>query len=249
MLLEVRSVEAGYGHLRALHGVSLAIESGEIAAVIGANGAGKTTLLRVVSGLLPPLAGEVVFDGQPISGWPAERTVALGLAHVPERRQVFATMRVEDNLLLGAYLRFRREPRTAIVADLERVYTLFPRLRMRLRQLAGTLSGGEQQMLAIGRGLMARPRLLLLDEPSLGLAPLLIRELFRTITELRTQGVTVLLVEQNARQALQIADTAYVMEAGRIVLQGSGPAVLADASVQTAYLGSRSAGGGGQGSS
>lgn len=249
MLLEVRSVEAGYGHLRALHGVSLAIESGEIAAVIGANGAGKTTLLRVVSGLLPPLAGEVVFDGQPISGWPAERTVALGLAHVPERRQVFATMRVEDNLLLGAYLRFRREPRTAIVADLERVYTLFPRLRMRLRQLAGTLSGGEQQMLAIGRGLMARPRLLLLDEPSLGLAPLLIRELFRTITELRTQGVTVLLVEQNARQALQIADTAYVMEAGRIVLQGSGPAVLADASVQTAYLGRRSAGGGGQGSS
>lgn len=249
MLLEVRSVEAGYGHLRALYGVSLAIASGEIAAVIGANGAGKTTLLRVVSGLLPPLAGEVVFNGQPISGWPAERTVALGLAHVPERRQVFATMRVEDNLLLGAYLRLRREPRAAIVADLERVYALFPRLRTRLRQLAGTLSGGEQQMLAIGRGLMARPRLLLLDEPSLGLAPLLIRELFRAITELRSQGVTVLLVEQNARQALQIADTAYVMEAGRIVLQGSGPTLLADASVQTAYLGRRSAGGGGQGSS
>ncbi len=249
MLLEVRSVEAGYGRLTVLYGVSLVVRPGEIAAVIGANGAGKTTLLRVVSGLLPPLAGEVVFDGRPIGGWPAERTVALGLAHVPERRQVFATMRVLDNLLLGAYLRFRREPRTAIAADLERVYALFPRLGTRHRQLAGTLSGGEQQMLAIGRGLMARPRLLLLDEPSLGLAPLLVRELFRAITELRSQGMTVLLVEQNARQALQIADTAYVMEAGRIVLHGPGPAVLADASVQTAYLGGRSAGGSGHGSS
>jgi len=238
MPLEVRGVEAGYGHLKVLRGISLSVKPGEIAAVIGANGAGKTTLLRVLSGLLRPMAGEILFDGQSIAGWPPERIAALGLAHIPERRHLFGALRVEDNLLLGAYLRFRREPRAAIQADLERMYTLFPRLQERRRQFAGTLSGGEQQMLAIGRGLMARPRLVMLDEPSLGLAPLLVRELFRVIAELRAQGHTILLVEQNARQALQIADSAHVMETGRIRLHGPGNALLASPVVQAAYLGS-----------
>ncbi len=237
MPLEVREVESGYGHLTVLRGISLTVRPGEIAAVIGANGAGKTTLLRVVSGLLRPTSGEVIFDGQGIAGWPPERVVGLGLIHIPERRQLFASMRVEDNLLLGAYLRFRREPRDAIEVDLDRVYTLFPRLKERRLQIAGTLSGGEQQMVAIARGLMGRPRLLLLDEPSLGLAPLLVRELFRVIAELRDQGHTILLVEQNARQALRIADTAYVLENGRVALQGPGPVLLGDPKVQAAYLG------------
>ena len=237
MLLELHAVEAAYGHLQVLHGVSLSVRPGEIASVIGANGAGKTTLLRVISGLVRPISGTVAFDGQDIAGWSPERVVALGIVHIPERRQLFSSMRLEDNLLLGAYLRLRREPRTAVEADLERVYAMFPRLRERRRQIAGTLSGGEQQMLAIGRGLMARPRLLLLDEPSLGLAPLLVRELFRVVGELRAQGHTILLVEQNARQALRIADTAYVMETGRIVLQGAGPTLLAAPTVQAAYLG------------
>lgn len=237
MPLDLRNVEAGYGHLQVLHGISLTINAGEIAAVIGANGAGKTTLLRAVCGLVRPTTGEIVFEGQRITAWPVERIVAVGIVHIPERRQLFSSMRLEDNLLLGAYLRLRREPRSAVQADLERVYAMFPRLRERRRQVAGTLSGGEQQMLAIGRGLMARPRLLLLDEPSLGLAPLLVRELFRVIGELRAQGHTILLVEQNARQALRIADTAYVMETGRIVLQGAGPTLLAAPTVQAAYLG------------
>jgi len=240
MPLEVQGLDAGYGYLHVLHGISLTTRPGEIAAVIGANGAGKTTLLRVLSGLLRPAGGRVLFDGENITGWPPERIAARGLAHIPERRHLFASLRVEDNLLLGAYLRLRREPRAAIHEDLERVHTLFPRLRERRRQLAGTLSGGEQQMLAIGRGLMARPKLLMLDEPSLGLAPLLVRELFRVIAELRAQGYTILLVEQNARQALQIADTAYVMETGRIRLQGSGRELLASPVVQAAYLGARS---------
>lgn len=237
MLLELQRVEAGYGHLAVLRGISLAVKPGELAAVIGANGAGKTTLLRVVSGLVRPSAGEVLFAGRTITGWPPERIVALGIAHIPERRQLFSSMRVEDNLLLGAYLRLQREPRRLVDADLELIYTMFPRLKERRRQLAGTLSGGEQQMLAIGRGLMARPRLLVLDEPSLGLAPLLVRELFRVIADLRSHGQTVLLVEQNARRALQIADSAYVMETGRIVLNGPGAALLAAPTVRAAYLG------------
>lgn len=241
MPLEVRNVEAGYGRLNVLQGISLSVQPGEITAVIGANGAGKTTLLRVISGLLRPVAGEVTFDGRNITGWPPERIVALGLAHIPERRQLFTSMRVEDNLTLGAYLRFGREPRSKIDADLERVYTFFPRLRERQAQIAGTLSGGEQQMLAIARGLMGRPRLLLLDEPSLGLAPLLTRELLRVILDLRAQGHTILLVEQNARQALRFADSAYVIENGRVVLHGAGPALLTDPMVQAAYLGGRAA--------
>ncbi len=239
MPLEVHQVEAGYGHLKVLNGISLIVRPGEIAAVIGANGAGKTTLLRVISGLLRRTAGEIVFDGQTITGWPPERIVALGIVHIPERRQLFGSMRVEDNLLLGAYVRFWQESRPTIDADLDRVYTLFPRLKERRRQIAGTLSGGEQQMLAIARGLMGRPRLVLLDEPSLGLAPLLVRELFRMIAELRLQGHTILLVEQNARAALRIADSAYVLENGRVALEGPGPALLTDSKVQAAYLGAR----------
>jgi len=221
----------------ALRDVSLEVSAGKVATVIGANGAGKTTLLRVISGLIPPRSGRLRLNGQDITGWPPERVVAAGVAHVPERRQLFGSMRVEDNLLLGAYLRLRRERRRAVEEDLERVYELFPRLRERRRQVAATLSGGEQQMLAIGRALMARPQVLLLDEPSLGLAPLLVRELFRVIRRLREEGYTVLLVEQNAHQALRVADVAYVMETGTITLRGSGPELLAKPEVQAAYLG------------
>jgi branched-chain amino acid transport system ATP-binding protein len=237
MLLEVQGIEAGYGRLQVLHGVTLSVPPGHVAAVIGANGAGKSTLLRVISGLLRPTSGRVTFDGQVITGWTPERIVACGVVHVPERRQLFGAMRVEDNLLLGAYLRLRREPWRVIRGDLERVYELFPRLRERRRQVAATLSGGEQQMVAIGRALMARPRLLLLDEPSLGLAPLLVREFFRVVEELRAQGYTILLVEQNARQALRVADVAYVMETGRITTQGPGRDLLNLPEVQAAYLG------------
>lgn len=236
-MLELAGVSAGYGRLVALRDVSLEVPAGKVATVIGANGAGKTTLLRVISGLIPPRSGRLRLDGQDITGWPPERVVAAGVAHVPERRQLFGSMRVEDNLLLGAYLRLRRERRRAVEEDLERVYELFPRLRERRRQVAATLSGGEQQMLAIGRALMARPQVLLLDEPSLGLAPLLVRELFRVIRRLREEGYTVLLVEQNAHQALRVADVAYVMETGTITLRGSGPELLAKPEVQAAYLG------------
>ncbi|MCL6498538.1 MAG: ABC transporter ATP-binding protein [Firmicutes bacterium] len=236
-MLELAGVSAGYGRLVALRDVSLEVPAGKVATVIGANGAGKTTLLRVISGLIPPRSGRLRLNGQDITGWPPERVVAAGVAHVPERRQLFGSMRVEDNLLLGAYLRLRRERRRAVEEDLERVYELFPRLRERRRQVAATLSGGEQQMLAIGRALMARPQVLLLDEPSLGLAPLLVRELFRVIRRLREEGYTVLLVEQNAHQALRVADVAYVMETGTITLRGSGPELLAKPEVQAAYLG------------
>ncbi len=236
-MLELAGVSAGYGRLVAIRDVSLEVPAGKVATVIGANGAGKTTLLRVISGLIPPRSGRLRLNGQDITGWPPERVVAAGVAHVPERRQLFGSMRVEDNLLLGAYLRLRRERRRAVEEDLERVYELFPRLRERRRQVAATLSGGEQQMLAIGRALMARPQVLLLDEPSLGLAPLLVRELFRVIRRLREEGYTVLLVEQNAHQALRVADVAYVMETGTITLRGSGPELLAKPEVQAAYLG------------
>ncbi|MDR7555896.1 MAG: ABC transporter ATP-binding protein [Armatimonadota bacterium] len=239
MLLEVRGLTAGYGRLVVLREIALAVRAGSIVALIGANGAGKTTLLRVLSGLLAPAAGRVVFDGLDITGWPPERLVGMGLVHVPERRQLFSSMSVEDNLRLGAYVRARNEGARAVAADFERVFAIFPRLRERRRQLAGTLSGGEQQMLAIARGLMARPRLLLLDEPSLGLAPLLVRELFAGLADLRAAGHTLLVAEQNARQALRAADEAFVLEAGHITRSGPGQALLADPAVQAAYLGAR----------
>ncbi len=238
-LLDVRAVSTYYGRIRALDHVSLSVEPGEIITLIGANGAGKTTLLNTISGLVPAASGEVTFDGRPITRLAPERIVGLGLSHVPERRQVFGSLTVLENLILGAYTRLRRGERGGLAGDLERVFTLFPVLRERQRQLAGTLSGGEQQMLAVGRGLMARPRLMLLDEPSLGLAPLLVQEIFRVLGELRAAGTTILLVEQNARAALRIADRAYVLETGHVVMQGPAASLAADEALQSAYLGRR----------
>jgi branched-chain amino acid transport system ATP-binding protein len=233
-VLEVAGLDVYYGAVHALKGVTLRVESGEIVTLIGANGAGKTTLLRAVSGLVPPRAGSVTFEGRDITRLPAHAIVGRGIAHSPEGRHVFPGLSVEDNLAMGAYT---RKDRDGIRADREQVFTLFPRLRERHRQSAGTLSGGEQQMLAIGRALMARPRLLLLDEPSLGLAPLLVREIFRTITEINHRGVTVLLVEQNAHMALGVASRGYVLETGRVVLEDAAGRLLVNQDVKNAYLG------------
>ncbi len=237
MLLETRDVSTFYGQIRALNNVHLQVGEGEIVAIIGANGAGKTTLLNTICGVHPPREGKVIFSGQDITHLPAEEVVRLGISHVPERRQVFGTMSTLDNLILGAYHRYGKEKREDIEADIERIFQLFPILKARQKQMAGTLSGGEQQMLAIGRGLMARPKLLLLDEPSLGLAPLLVREIFRVMADLRKHGTTILLVEQNARAALIIADRAYVLETGKVALEGTAKELLADERVQSAYLG------------
>lgn len=236
-MLKVRNLSAGYGNLRVLRGVSLHVSPGEIVTIIGANGAGKTTLLNAVAGLLKPQAGSVVFNSNESAGVPAERMVRAGCVLVPEGRQVFATLSVRENLVLGAYARFGRDARTEIGADLERVYELFPVLSQRHAQLAGTLSGGEQQMLAMGRALMAKPRLLMLDEPSMGLAPLVVRTIFQIVVRLREQGNTILLVEQNARAALRIADRGYVLETGQIVLEESARSLLGNKDVQRAYLG------------
>ena len=236
-MLVLRSAEAYYGSVRALRGVSLHVNEGEIVALIGANGAGKTTTLRTISGLLTPRRGGVTLDGRSIAGLPPEEIVRAGISQVPEGRQLFGPLSVRDNLLLGAYHLSWREKRARVREDMERVYALFPVLREREHQAAGTLSGGEQQMLAIGRALMARPRLLLLDEPSLGLAPRAARAIFGAIPEFRARGLTVLLVEQNARAALQIADRAYVLETGRVVMEGSAQEMLNQREVQRAYLG------------
>jgi len=240
-LLEIENVTAGYGRNQVLHGVSLTVAEGEIVTLLGANGAGKTTLLDTVMGLVRARAGAIAFAGEPISALATAAIVRRGIALAPERRQLFGAMSVEENLLLGAYGRAQRgaeSPR----ADLDAQYRRFPRLRERRRQLAQSLSGGEQQMAAIARALMARPRLLLLDEPSLGLAPLMVEQIFQCIEELRRGGGTILLVEQNARAALGIADRAYVLETGRITLSGNAAALLENPAVQDAYLG-------GQGSS
>jgi branched-chain amino acid transport system ATP-binding protein len=233
-MLELINVSASYGPIRALAGVSLTVERGEIVAILGANGAGKTTLLNAISGLLRPQSGHIGFARRATVGCAAEQMVSLGVSHVPERRQIFATMSVLDNLRLGAYHRRRHDWR----ADVEFVFQLFPILAQRKTQDGGTLSGGEQQMLAIARGLMSKPQLLLLDEPSLGLAPLIVKELMRVIAELRQQGLTVMLVEQNARAALKIADRGYVLETGRVVLEGKAVELMANPEVQHAYLGS-----------
>jgi branched-chain amino acid transport system ATP-binding protein len=237
MLLDVANINTYYGNIHALKDVSLKVDRGEVVTVIGANGAGKTTLLNTISGILHASSGELVLDNQPITKLSADRIVRLGISQVPERRQVFSTLNVLDNLLLGAYLRHGRESKEAIHKDLDFVFEVFPVLKDRQRQMGGTLSGGEQQMLALGRGLMAKPKLLLLDEPSLGLAPLLVREIFRVAGELRERGTTILLVEQNARAALKLADRGYVLETGRVVLEGGSEDLLADERVQEAYLG------------
>jgi branched-chain amino acid transport system ATP-binding protein len=233
-LVELLDVTVNYGAIRALDNVSLHLQAGEVVALIGANGAGKSTTIRSISGLVQPVRGSVIFDGQSLVGMPPHRIVRCGVAECPEGRRVLASLSVETNLQLGAYVR-RDKPK--IAADMERMYELFPRLRERRTQIAGTLSGGEQQMLAIARSLMSEPRLLLLDEPSLGLAPLVVRQIFDTIDQLRSTGVTILLVEQNATLALQHSDRAYVLDAGTIVLDGESSALLDDERVSAAYLG------------
>ena len=236
MSLSVQELRAGYGRLEVLHGVDLSVGEGELVAVIGANGAGKTTLLRALSGLIRPTGGAVLLGGSDVTGQGPEQLAASGLAHVPENRLVFPTLTVADNLLLGAYTR-RRTPAAERNADRDRALALFPRLASRLGQAAGTLSGGEQQMLAVARGLMARPTVLVLDEPSVGLAPRLVGEIFTALGVLRDEGLTLLLIEQNARAALAVADRGYVMDRGRVVLTGLPSELLGDPRVQATYLG------------
>ncbi len=233
-MLQIRNLYAYYGNIEALSGVSCHVKQGEIVALIGANGAGKTTLLNAVCGLVRA-RGKVTLDGDSILQLAPEAVVARGISQVPEGRQIFAPLTVAENLELGAYLRHRL--RADVAADLEKMYELFPRLQERRQQTAGTLSGGEQQMLAIGRALMARPRLLLLDEPSLGLAPVIVDTIMETVVSLRQHGVTILMVEQNARTALSIADRGYVLETGRIILNGAAADLLHDRQVTRAYLG------------
>jgi branched-chain amino acid transport system ATP-binding protein len=234
MLLEVDNITVRYGRIEALHGLTLRVAQGEVVALIGANGAGKTTTMRAISGLNPLHSGKIRFDGQDISTMRADLRVPLGICQSPEGRGIFPGMTVLENLDMGA---FTRRDQAGIASDLERVLTLFPRLAERRKQLGGTLSGGEQQMLAVGRALMSSPKLLLLDEPSMGLAPMVIQQIFDIITEINEQGTTVLLVEQNAQQALSRAHRAYVLETGRIVKEGTGQELLVDPSIKEAYLG------------
>ena len=236
MLLEVRDMQVFYGRIQAIRGISFSVEEGEIVTLIGANGAGKTTTMKTMSGVRPVAVGSIAFDGEDITKMPSHKRVALGIGQSPEGRGVFPGMTVRENLEMGMYLRKDRKSQAA-ADDLERVLTLFPRLRERISQAGGSMSGGEQQMLAIGRALMGRPRLLLLDEPSMGLAPMLINQIFRIIQEINAQGTTVLLVEQNAAKALKIAHRAYVLETGEIVKSGKGSDLLTDPSVRDAYLG------------
>jgi branched-chain amino acid transport system ATP-binding protein len=233
-VLELTDVHVRYGNIRALQGLSLRVETGELVALIGSNGAGKSTTLRTISGLLRPTQGAVTFEGSDITTAATDRIVALGISHCPEGRRIFGSLTVAENLRLGAV---SRSDAAAVAADLEMVFQLFPLLKERLGQAGGTLSGGEQQMLAIGRALMSRPRLLLLDEPSLGLAPLMVERIFGTIAELKRQGRTILLVEQNVHQALDIADRAYVVETGRITLDGPADVLRHDPKVEQSYLG------------
>ena len=232
-MLSIDQLRSGYGRIEALHGVSLEVRAGEIVALLGANGAGKTTLLRAISGVQPATAGEIRFEGQRIDRMPGHRRVTLGIAQVPEGRQLFTPLSVEDNLRLGAWTRASAD----MGADIARVFAMFPMLDALRHTAAGALSGGQQQMLAIGRALMAKPRLLLLDEPSMGLAPMLVEQILDVVEGLKRAGLTVLLVEQNARAALAIADRGYVVETGRIAASGSAAQLLADDRVQAAYLG------------
>jgi branched-chain amino acid transport system ATP-binding protein len=233
-MLSLQGIRAGYGNIEALHGIDLEVKEGEIVTLIGANGAGKSTTLRSIMGLAQPHAGEILFEGESLRKIPTHRIAAKGIALVPEGRAVFANLTVRENLELGAYL---QKNRARLRKDLEHVYGIFPRLEERLDQMAGTLSGGEQQMLAIGRAMMARPRLLLLDEPSLGLAPLMVKTIFEAIANINSEGTTILLVEQNAKLALQKSRKAYVLETGRIIMQGSSRELADDPRVKEAYLG------------
>jgi len=236
-MLSVEKLSVYYGGIQALKGVSLEVKEREIVSVLGANGAGKSTLLMAISGVLSPRQGSIFFEGTDITRQMAGRIVRLGLCQVPEGREIFKSLTTFDNLRMGTYHHFRKSPRKEIEEDIERVYTLFPILKDRRKQLAGTLSGGEQQMLAIGRGLMSRPKLMMLDEPSLGLAPIVVEEIFRTLSELNAMGVTLLLIEQNARAALKIAGRGYIMETGKIALEGRAADLLENEHVVSAYLG------------
>ena len=235
-MLKIENLQVAYGGIQALRGIDLEVPDGKIVTLIGANGAGKSTTLRTISGLVKAKAGSVTYDGQELLGKPIHTILAAGIAQVPEGRRVFANLTVLENLKAGAYL---RRDRDGIEKDIQWVYELFPRLQERSWQLAGTLSGGEQQMLAVGRGLMSRPKVLMMDEPSLGLAPLVVQGIFDIIREINRQGVTILLIEQNANMALKTADLAYVLETGRITMTGTGAELLADESVKEAYLGKK----------
>jgi branched-chain amino acid transport system ATP-binding protein len=233
-LLEIENMHSYYGNIHALQGISLTVEEGEVVTLIGSNGAGKTTTLRSIHGILPPREGKIIFDGEEIQGTPAHDMIGRGIAQSPEGRKIFFRMTVLENLEMGAY---HRSDRAEIQQDMDRVFDLFPRLKERTKQEAGTMSGGEQQMLAIGRALMSRPRLLLLDEPSMGLAPVLVERIFQTIEEINKQGTTILLVEQNANVALEIASRGYVLETGKIVNSASAENLREDPKVREAYLG------------
>ena len=234
-MLEIKNLAVSYGAITALHGISLSVPSGRIVTLIGANGAGKTTTLKTVSGLLRARSGEILYDGKNIAGRPTHQIVKLGLSHVPEGRMIFANLTVMENLQMGAYL---QKDRQVIQRELDHVFAMFPRLEERQQQIAGTLSGGEQQMLAIGRALMSKPKFLMLDEPSLGLAPLLVKTIFEKIVEInRQQGITILLVEQNANLALEVSHYGYVLETGKITLQGDSAALRQNPQVRSAYLG------------
>lgn len=236
MLLELKNIVAGYGNIKALKGISLSVEEGKIVTLIGANGAGKSTTMKTVMGIMKPTEGDIFFQGKSIKGKSSYQNVRDGLVLVPEGRQILQTMTVKENLEMGAY---QRKDKDGIAEDMEKVFAQFPRLKERLSQYGGTLSGGEQQMLAIGRAMMARPKVMLLDEPSMGLAPLVVSQIFEVIKEINAGGTTVLLVEQNARKALQIADYAYVMETGKIFLEGPAQEVAENPSVMAAYLGGK----------
>jgi branched-chain amino acid transport system ATP-binding protein len=233
-LLEVEDLRVAYGKIEAVKGISFTVEAGQVVTLIGTNGAGKTTTLRTLSGLLKPLAGKIMFDGESIGGTEAHKIVAMGLAHSPEGRRIFPRLTIAENLQLGAFL---RRDAAGVEKDIQRAYELFPILGERRKQAAGTLSGGEQQMLAMGRALMSRPKLLMLDEPSMGLSPIMMQKIMETIAELKSGGTTILLVEQNAQAALSLADQGHVMEIGKIVLSGTGQDLLHDESVRKAYLG------------
>ena len=234
MILEVKDLNVFYGAIHALHGISFHVEEGEIVTLIGANGAGKSTTLNTICGILRPRQGQILFKGQDITKTPADQIVKLGISQVPEGRKIFAPLTVKENLEMGA---FTRSDKQGIQKSMERVFASFPRMKERLSQLGGTLSGGEQQMLAVSRGLMSDPKLLLLDEPSMGLAPILVEEIFEIIEEINQQGVSILLVEQNANMALQVAHRGYVLETGRIVLEGTAKELRANPQVKAAYLG------------
>jgi branched-chain amino acid transport system ATP-binding protein len=236
-MLRIENLVSGYDNLKVIQNVSIQVNPGEIVSIIGANGAGKTTLLKTITGILRPVSGKIFFDGENITGIKTEKIVHLGCSLVPEGRQVFASMTVRENLILGGYAQYKRNLGSDVLPYLDRIYKLFPRLLERETQFAGSLSGGEQQMVAIGRAMMARPKLVMMDEPSMGLAPLVIKEIFSIIRMLRDEGATVLLVEQNAKAALRLADRGYVLETGKVILEGSADDLLENDDVKCAYLG------------